>query len=412
MYKSKGFNISKYEKIIEISVLMYFITIFFYGLLIKLTFNHSFLFNVKTILPEFFLIVIIITILIRVIKEGIYIKSTNITIFTGYIIIIMVMNLHSLPNTREINLFIRDILIPILVSFSIYQANLSKNTIRKITVNLFKISICFVIIGFILAIIQYINGFEWSSKFYTGYSFYGFDEVSKIKINNTLSGKFRVPSVTGSSATFGFYNILAIILLLNIGKKNIFKMIMLGMAVTNIILSTNKTALILFLVVLGVYLAKDIPKNLKVAIGCIFFSFIIIYILILIKNDSGIFFSLKERMNFWISIFKDNFNYKVIIPLNLYSFSAGGEGFTSVWDNTFLYVLFALGPIGFILIIMNIIISYSKAKQSDYKNIIIYLIIVFVIGSFTTNLTNGRCFFSIYLILIPLLLNDKLKKLQ
>lgn len=409
LYKNKN-NISCYEKIIELSILMYFITIFFYGILIKLTFNNSFMFKLKSVLAEFFLILIIIAILIKEISKGIYKKELNIITFISYIIIIMIINLYSMPNIRSINLFIRDIFIPVLVSFFIYQANLSKTIIKKIIMNLLKISIYFVVIGFILAILQYNNGLEWSSKFYTGYSFYGFDEVSKIKINNTLSGVFRVPSITGSSATFGFYNVLVTIILLNFGKRNILKIIVLGMAFVNIILSTNKTALILFIIILGLYLIKDISKSLKIVIVCILFSFIIIVISILIRNNSDIFFSLEERIDLWICIFKENFNYKVLIPLNLYSFSAGGQGFTSVWDNTFLYVLFALGPIGLGLLITNIITNYVKAKQSEYKNTIICLIIVFTIGSFTTNLSNGRCFFNIYFILIPLLLDNKLKR--
>ena len=94
--------------------------------------------------------------------------------------------------------------------------------------------------GSILSIIEEMMGWEWTSKFYTGYSFYGTDPYSKIKVANSF-GLLRVPGLTGNYSTFVLYSLIAIVIIIINTKSKIFKAIWMTLGIICIFfLLTNR----------------------------------------------------------------------------------------------------------------------------------------------------------------------------
>ncbi|MPN13030.1 hypothetical protein SDC9_160350 [bioreactor metagenome] len=170
------------NNIISFSLTLYIFIIYFYGLITKFTINNKFLFSIKTILPEFLLMIIICISILIILKKGTYkIKNKYLFSLICYIGFIFIINLCMKPSIDEVAFVIRDLILPITVLFCLTQIDFNQEEIIKIINNLIRIFIIFTIIGFVLALIQRNMDWEWTSKFYTGYSFYGVDPNSKIK---------------------------------------------------------------------------------------------------------------------------------------------------------------------------------------------------------------------------------------
>lgn len=392
------------KKIAIYSIIGYIFYIFFYGIFIKLTINNPVLFELKTILPEVLLAAIVIIAGIVVIgNKKANIKGNNLFIFIVYILFVFVMNIFTNPSIDEISLVIRDLILPLLSFLAIYNLGLDNDDIDIIISSILKIFIVFTIFGFILALAQQLLGWEWSSKFYTGYSFYGQDPISKVVIRSG-HGFLRVPSLTGQSVSFGFYNLVAFIFIMNILKKSWYKGVLLIMSIGSILLSTSKTAIIALLVVIFIQIINKFDKKTKSAIVSISPIFIVVLLFIGLKIDKNILFSIKDRFNLWTENLVLFNPIEFIIPLNLFNTtSASSTGFLSILDNTYLYFIISLGICGFILFMINIY-NLSKLKNLDINNKILkYVILVFIISSFLINLTQGRAYFNVFCIIAPVL---------
>lgn len=391
------------NNIISFSLTLYIFIIYFYGLITKFTINNKFLFSIKTILPEFLLMTIICISILIILKKGTYkIKNKYLFLLICYIGLIFIMNLFTYPSINSVSFVIRDLLIPIVTLFCLNQIDFKKEELNKLINNLIKIFILFTITGFILAVVQKNMEWEWTSQFYTGYSFYGLDPYSKIKIWHT-HGSLRVPSLTGNSVTFGVYNLVAFLFILKSDIKYRFKYLLLIINILNILMATNKTAFIGLILILIIDILKRLNKYLK--INFIIFNIIVfaITLSIIINLEPNFLFSLKERFNYWILSFSYFPLYSILIPLNLFKITASADGFIAFMDNSYLYFFYSTGIIGVFIILKTIYKMYVKNAKHNYEVIINYMVIVFFISSMLVNVTQGRAYFVNFCILVPLL---------
>lgn len=383
-------------------MLLYMSLILFYGLIIKITINNLFLFKLKTIMPEMILVCIIIIGIIRTLKEkGTHFKNKYMTMLVLYIIFVITANIFMITSIDEALFIFRDFIIPIFVFYILIQIDFNRNDITKFFEKFNKLLVIFVITGFLLGILQHFMGWEWTSNFYTGYQFYGLDELSKVKIWHA-NKYLRVPSITGNSATFGFYNLIAFVFIIN-SKENLkYRKIYASISVLNIFISTSKTPLIIALILIISKCTYNIKKEIKLAIVQLCLIMSIIFLIITIKYNPGILFSLQERIKFWKQSFHLISPITLLVPINLFQLTPISGNILSFIDNTYLYFLYSVGFVGLTMILGNIYIYYKNIIAYGYDNIARYIIIIFLISSLFLNVTQGRCYWSIFCMLLPI----------
>lgn len=387
------------KKIISILTLIYITVIMFYGLIIKVTFSNPFLFKIKTILPELILLIIItISFLYVIIYKRFKLKEKSLFLLLIYLVGLLIMNIFTKPSPNEIMYTIRDLILPILTMYSLIQVEFSEKEIQSIIKHIINIMIVFTISGCLLSCIQQINGWEWASKFYTNYTFYGLDPISKVKIWDA-HGFLRCPSVTGNSVTFAFYSLTTYIIIKNYDMKLIKKTILLLMNIISILMSTSKTVIIILIIISILNLINKFKSYSKMSILILLSIITSIILVYMIQIDPGLIASTFERFEIWKDVLYVINPINLIIPLSLFKLNASSEGFLSFLDNTYLYFAYAIGFIGLVLIIRYIIELIIKYKNDK---IIFELLIIFILASSFLNITQGRAYFAIFCIFIPI----------
>ncbi|MDK0822922.1 hypothetical protein [Clostridium perfringens] len=394
------------NKILSFLIVIYVATIIFNGLLTKIAIDFGFL-SFKKILPEVILIIILTILTINIFLK----KKINLNIFfiaACFYIFNFIFQCISIDDGK-IFYAIRDNLLPFILLFLImnnsFNINEKKILMRKLTA-LIKI---FLISGFILALLEFILGWKWTSIFYTGIPFYGRDEASGIMIWQI--GKYlRVPSVTGDSVIFAISNFFAFFLIDISNQKKIYKFL----AVVNIILSTSRTILIVLIVYIFIKFLLENTKNfnfirknmLIILTITIFIIAVVLFILIYCNNNTlG---SLYERINgVWKNIFI-NLNLKeFLLGKGVFEIGSGMNNYLannyeyfyiySFVDNTILYLILSYGIIGSLLFIL---INFKVIKISLKLNDLKYMsfILASMIGSLTINYMQGRSYIYLYFI--------------
>ncbi|MDK0736125.1 hypothetical protein P7A61_11140 [Clostridium perfringens] len=380
------------KKIYRLSIEFYFILILFYGIIVRITIENNFLFSIKTIIPEITLLTICILSLISILKNKKINKITIIGIL--YLSILIFFNLKTSLDSNIVYFF-RDWFISFIYLTLVINYNVSKNEKQKIIEKLVKIFIVFIVFGFLLAVLQKYFGWQWTSKFYTGYEFYGLDEKSKIKIW-TSSGVLRVPSLTGNSVSFAFYNLIGFILLNHGYKGKFFKLILEVLTFINILLSNNKTAMIIFIILTLYFIFIKANKYFKILILDFFIiiSFVIVYYLD--KIDTKIFFSMKERFIYWENIFNSKDLIDIFLPRDIFNSSI------LVFDNFYIASIFMIGVIGVLVFGVIMYYCYKNTNQHN-RGLSKELLIVFLVTSITTNISQGRSYLMPFLVIYVLL---------
>ena len=400
--------IKRLEKINIDIIICYMYLISFGGIITKLTIFNKGLFAIKQIIPDVLLFFIAINGLVILINKSITNKFKKKLIVIFYFIICLILSLFTLK-TSIFNTFytIRDIFLPFVILYILMEIELYKEYSKKINNSLLIYSILTSVAGFLLAIFQYINGYEWTSKFYTGRIFYGMDEVSNIMINNTINGRLRIPSVAGNSVLFGFYSLIVFVLIFNLMKKGIIKNIFLIISISNVILSTNKTCIVLIIILVINHLLRNIKFNLKIALYN-FGGIILIILVFYLINNTNMFYSIIDRINeTWIGIFKDIDLVSIIIPYNSFNIGSSIRNINDVKsyvDNSYIYILLTYGIVG-LMIYLNTIIQVMK---KCFKNRIILnqLSIIALVSGVTISIFQGRSFFTPYCLIVGLLYFD------
>lgn len=385
------------KKVISKLISIYFIFILFYGIVIKCTYKNSFLFSIKTIFPELILVIISFCCLMIIL----FYKKIKINLYCDflffYINFIIILNILNEPQIWEIMYTVRDLYIPILAMFMLQKIDFNYNEKDKLIDNILKILIVFVILGSILAVIQHILNWKWTSNFYVGREFYGTDPITKIKITQS-NGVLRVPSVSGNCVSFAFYNLIALIFIVNSKLKKSKKYILIFLSGINIYLSTNKTCLLIFMLILFYINVKDLSNNMKIIMYNIFAFIILLIFLYVFTFKISILKSMFERIIFWKELAMNNGILDIVFPRNIFNLTSAATGIYSFMDNSYLYFLLSIGILG-ILVLLKIVKNSIKTRYRCFNTC---FIITFLFGSLTTNLTQGRVFFNVFVIMLAI----------
>lgn len=395
------------KKFILILINIYMVLIMFGGIIVKFCFGNIMLIEFKSMLPDIVLIFIIVMSIMEIIMKKNIKKTISIIeiliIFMSYII---VFNLNKVSSFENVLFVLRDTYLPMLACVLLSRIDFTDTDKIKTIKSLKIIFIIEIIFGFILALVQLNMGSEWTAKFYTGYFFYGIDPISGIKISHT-NGMLRIPSVAGNSALFGFYNLIAYLFMKNFCKKN--KIMLSVIAIFNIILSTNKSVLVIIFIELFISISlklKTYGKNLVLIIMGI--SIMIISIILYYINPD-IYFSSYERLMYWKIIVLNLDIKNLLIPCKLFLIGAGSSGIYSVVDNSYIYFMLSYGLVGIILYIGAMILMLKKSLILK-NNIMISFLVAILYGGITTNIFQARVLIAPIMLIMFLFYNKCPKK--
>lgn len=394
----------KTEKYVLNLCLLYIIFVFIYGIVIKFTISNSTLFQIKTYIPEMILILILVS---GICKNGIKLKKYSLALLI-YAILVFTINICLYGLNEQALYWIRDIYIPMAAFCFLMMIKVSEEGMQWFSSKLICFFKLYLIAGLLLAAIQQIKGWEWSSTFYTGYSFYEQDPVSKIKIAHNF-GLLRAPSLSGNFATFGYYCLIAAVFIDAHSDKVWKKIFWDVIALVCILLATNKSAIVAFTIVLVLRTTVDLRRK-SVRLN----NSIIVFLIglagatsIALAGDNsdgtGIFTGVFARFNLWKDIFADISFAEAIFPYKQFTYGSGVEGAFGFWDNIYLYSLFTQGVIGTFLW-ANVLIKSYRFRISEgsimTRHYIYELTIALLVLGLTCNITQGRGFFAPYLVLL------------
>lgn len=383
--------------------LAYIIYVFLYGIVVKFTVSNSALFSIKTYVPETILVLIT---MLGILKNGMKIKNYSFMLLI-YSAIIFVINLCMYGFNEQAMYCIRDIYIPMLFFCFAMMMTVSDKGMQVFSVRLTRFFKIYLAVGLLLAVIQQIKGWEWSSIFYVGYPFYGQDSASKIKIAHNL-GLLRAPSLSGNFATFGYYCLIAAIFI-DAYSNTIWKKIFWDIiALACMVLATNKSAIVAFAIVLLLRTTVDLRKKsdqLNNLIIVFIIGLICVTTLLIVGDNSdgtNILISVFARFDVWKDIFEDVSFTEAIVPYKQFTYGSGIEGSLGFWDNTYLYSIFTQGVVG-TLLWMNLLRRSYRSRMSKgnimVRHYIYELTIAFLVLGLTVNAVQGRGFLAPYLVI-------------
>lgn len=374
---------------------LYFLLLFFYGLVIKATYNTGLIGYIKYI-PEILLIIYLCFVLF-LFKCNVKPLDLFLLFLLFFIFIFSIFD--DAFSFSTFSIACRDILIPIVSLVWLKTIIFPKNYTICLKRCLLIISTIFLIVSIPFGYLQRINGWEYTSTFYTGFTFYGKDPLTGSILVNISSGYVRALGLVGSSAKYGFYSIFSYFFLncfVKKAKKIVFAFSTL-FAFLNIYFSTNKTALVLLIIFTIFFIYKIFLNGLfnhKVEMAAVMFVILVVGAYILYNLDY--FYSVSQRFDVWRDGIQTSLsinNYNVIIGFHLYSYFQNGE-LIAIFDNAFLFGVFSLGFLFFTLLLFYLF------KSLDLKqDLMVLLLLMFFIGSLTTNIFSGRVFFNTFCIL-------------
>lgn len=399
------FQQKRLDKIIMLCVYIYIAWMFFYGIIIKFTIGNSFLFAIKTYISDIILVLIIVLC---------FIKKKSITkdrfLFFFFILFVIIINLivHGTSQDSITGLLytIRGFIAPMIAGYHLCASAIDREVIDKFFKRMFILSIVFLIGNMILSILQAQNGYMWASKFYTGYSFYGTDQYSRIRIT-MASGLFRAPGLPASFTSSAMYSLISMALILAVGKNRLLKVITVLMAFIGIWLTYNKTVLVLFAIILIMHLFSKMPRSFRYMIFLVMGALLLFAsIFVTTKmgigvDESDLIFSTLARVEFWLSIQEIVSPLEMLVPYNMFKYTAVGEGMLASWDNFYLYALFSFGIVGLYCFLKFSIkmVKENILKKSIFYNFYIYLAIMFYLAAIFNNVSNGKSFLGIFILL-------------
>ncbi len=179
------------------------------------------------------------------------------------------------------------------------------------------------------------------------------------------------------------------------GWKKTFSIISILVVLIILVLTSSRSSLIGFLLIIGILILKSDNKKLKIGM----FSLMIVIAPIAInsiifKDGGGIdeVMSMTGRLPFWKAllnegIVKEPFFGYGFMRINYVDYFQGLNTYPGkMTHNTFMQVLMNLGFVGLFIALFQVlftIINFFKNKKSDYANFFIALIIPIMINSFT-----------------------------
>ena len=397
-------------------ICFYFILLSFNGIIVKFIANNSSLMQLKRILPE---IVLTISALCMICnrRKNFTFWSTLLLLYTLFIFCIGIIK-NGLDDVQILYLF-RDLIFPYFI-FSLLgtQSFLAqeKDKFFKILGIIGKI---YLISGCFLGAVEKAMGLEWTARFYTGYTFYGEDPSTKIRVWTSGSG-LRVPGLTGMSVSFAVYALYYWAILLfthqnTKGRRLAYNIIWSLLAFLIILFADQKTSLVMFVLILVLsflysFEKRDWKNNASIY-GVALFLAVFLFAFVYVHKTNFTFSSIQERLTYWSSFLTTTDWLQIIIPYKATLYGAGGTGFTSVFDNFYLYLLFSQGLFGLLLFLSCLKNQKEVNKKATYYFLNLALLIIILLASLTTNVSQGRSTLAFFSILYPLSNHGTLKKL-
>lgn len=397
-------QVKRREKQILFLCICYFMYVFFYGIIVKITISNNLLFQIKTYIPE----VLLLVIMIECVMQGkLHIKKATFYLLT-YSILVFIFNLFSFGLNEQALYLVRDIYIPLFAFSFIIEANITEHGTEYFFNKIIPLLKIYLILGLTLAVIEQIRGWEWTSQFYTGYSFYGQDPYSKVKIAHNL-GLLRAPSLSGNFATFGYYCLIADIIIRSRTKTTWKRLLWDVVALVCMVLATNKSAVVVFAVIIilggtSAIRSKSARLNKFIIAGVI--AIVLVYSVWLFGDNSdgsSYLTGLFQRFDVWDQLIDQVTWPEMLFPYRQFSYGTGAEGAIGFWDNTYFYFLFTQGVVGAALWFVILKDRYKNGMQAKDETIrlaVYYMTIAFLVLGITVNVTQGRGFFSLYLVFL------------
>lgn len=404
------------DKSIMFCIYIYIVWMFFYGIIIKFTIESSFLFMIKTYVTDAMLALIILLCFIK--KRAI---TKDQFVFVIFILSAVVVNLivHGSSEDNIIGLLytIRGFIAPMIAGYCLCNVIIDQEYTDRFFRRMLVLSIIFLFGNALLSVLQAQNGYTWASRFYTGYSFYGTDTYSNIRIT-MAAGLLRTPGLPASFTSSAMYSLISMAVILTMGKNKLLKVASILLAFVAIWLTYNKTVLILFVIVLVMHLFSRMPHTFRYMIflamgGALFLAFIIVTTQMGIGVDEGdLTFSTLARIEFWLSIREVVSPLEVLIPYNMFEYTANGEGMLACWDNFYLYALFSFGIIGlyYFLKLSIKMVRRNIRKTSVFYDFYVYLAIMFYLSAIFNNVSNGKSFLGMFILLNGMIWRSNKKK--
>lgn len=379
----------------------YLICVLFYGFIIHIGLSISLVNSIRVFLPELFLMVSCFKWIFKTPKI-----SKDMVYLLVIFIIVSILSITTIKTMKSVLFIIRDLLIPMLMLAVCSSCPLSEEKLNKIFKHIRFIFILFIVVGVFFGMLQQKLGWEWTSEYFAGYSFYGVNKDASLRIFHGTFG-FCVLGTTGSSVNFGFYNALACLFMMYYGiRKKWINLILILLSVYNIIISGNKTALLGISILFLVKIVLPRKGNFKTIFKCIIILIVGIFFIWLITygNDS-LGASMVQRLILWKELFTEKYILNLIIPHNLFFFSSGSDnsGIIDFWDNGYFYYAFSMGISGLILYSLCIYKRWKYIKRYENNTYITYLLIFLLLASFSTCVFFGRCIITYSMIMIGLM---------
>lgn len=388
--------------LIRIGVGGYLLTLLFNGNLMHLGLSIGIIESIRPFLPEFFVALILVAWMIR----GCPINKTDV-IFWLYLLVVIVLGVANGQSTMKGMLsVIRDLLEPFVLLSIVSMIHLEQVQINRIMKDIRNIFAVFILIGVVVALQQNIMGWEWTSKYFAGYSFWGVNRDASLRIVSGWLG-FKSLGTTGSAETFGFYNAFAILFLIYYGyRKKWTNALLVCIAVVNLLLCGMKTPLLV--AVLIIFAAVFLPRRHKLGVFsklmlCLVAAAVFVYLI----SSSGSWedSSMYARFVYWRELLQDKHLISLILPMNIFTYAAGAgnTGITGFWDNTFLYLSFSTGIIGMMMVCKQMLYRYKLIQQDERNNYVVFAYLYIILSSFTTCIFFGRNFAGPMFLVIGLL---------
>lgn len=391
---------SRRFRLISIGICGYIQIILYNGIIKHFGLQLHILETLRPFLPEFFLSIYLIGWLIS--KKSYLKKPVHLGM---WLLAVCIMSFFNAPNGTAILSAVRDLLEPCLFLITLSTIFLNDYEKNKLNNMIEKVFMIFVIVGVYFAVIQRLNGSQWTSTYFAGYPVWGVDTESGIRVTSGSFG-FKVLGTTASAETFGFYNMLALILILFSNRKVLLKVIIIVLTFLNMYYSGMKTALLIAVLVLYIYLMNKQGKNMRVVlkIGSLLILSCLFYYMTFVLSDWED-SSFYARLVLWKTLFSKENLINLIFPMNMYFYSAkaGNTGIISFWDNSYFYLMFSTGVVGLLLFISNLWEKSRTLRRINDNNMINcgnMIILSIVLSSISTCIFLGRNYVAIAIVII------------
>ena len=370
----------------------------FYGFLKILGLVSPAIEEIRVFLPETFLIFIFLAYFFNTEK-----KITATTWFLLYVAFISVISYVTAPSERAILVTARDVLIPIVMLCSFSNIKLTHDGFKTVVKVIRVVFTLFIVVGFVFSLVQYIHGWQWVSRLFAGYEFWGIEESQSLRISNGWLGGVKVLGTTGSAENFGIYCPLALAFMMYYGYKyKWFNVFLCLLAIISTALSGSKTGLAVMVIAVMIKAVSLSRGELKRAL----------YILTIVAAMLGtlwfIFFadeanaSLLDRFRLWEDLLNPDYLINVLFPFNLFFFSsgAGNEGIIGFWDNAYFFSAFAIGAVGTIWLIYIIYKREKETRAANGNGFTLQIIIILGLSALSTCIFFGRSLLTMAIIFL------------